>query len=618
MRWWVTLALAGCAPDVFLPEQAVVVDADEDGISDGQDCDPTDPAVGLAPLVFTDADDDGFGDDLTVSYACVPAADAVRVGGDCDDQDNTVFPGAVETCDATDQDCDGDGFDVAAADLDTWYYDGDADDEGRPDVVIRGCTPPDGFVAAGQDCDDLDPGTHPGASEVCDDGADNDCDGVPCVWGAEMTLANLPSIAGASAGGLLGSSFAIADDLDGDGVDDLIAGAPGTFVDGELGAGALVVFAVDPSDRAVSSRYVVEGAGANSRLGQTVVAAGDLDDDGFGDVLAGRPSAGTDGLVYLLGGPVRASEDVHAGALGGYFTGAVTVVRAAAADLDGDGVRDVAIGNPEYGGRHDDANRGRVAVFRGGNNRVAYSDVAELLLEGPPDGHVGERPVHSVGDVDGDGRDDLLVTTRDLGRMYLVYGLQAFPSEPWVTLDDPPNDVRIDVIEGPVFAGTAAVGADLDGNGINDLVVTDGESVGIGGVAENTVWVVRDADLASGDLDDLASVVIRSGQELAFGTAVSAGIVNGGPAVVVAANPRGNTGEVHVLYPDASWFGASQVVLDGLPTDVRVSGGATGDYIGAALDLGDLDGDGLDDLVFSSPTRSGGRGQLFFVWGTGF
>lgn len=96
---------------------------------------------------------------------------------DCDDEDASVFPGALEVCGGTDQDCDGE-VDEGATDAATWYPDADGDTFG--DGAAAGtavCRTPAGAVANALDCDDSAAGVNPAADETAYDGVDEDCDG---------------------------------------------------------------------------------------------------------------------------------------------------------------------------------------------------------------------------------------------------------------------------------------------------------------------------------------------------------------------------------------------------------------------------------------------------------
>ena len=108
-----------------------------------------------------DLDGDGFGDAV-----------------DCDDNDASIFPGAAESCDGLDQDCD-DNVDESAADADAYYPDADADGYGDPASVRYSCDALSDYVLDNTDCDDSDPDVNPAATEVCDElGVDEDCDGL--------------------------------------------------------------------------------------------------------------------------------------------------------------------------------------------------------------------------------------------------------------------------------------------------------------------------------------------------------------------------------------------------------------------------------------------------------
>ncbi len=104
---------------------------------------------------IVDADGDGW-----------PAED------DCNDEDASVFPGAEETCDGFDNDCD---EEIDEGLTETWYADADGDGHGDPDAPYTGCEQPKGHVLDDNDCDDDDDEVHPEAPERCN-GVDDDCD----------------------------------------------------------------------------------------------------------------------------------------------------------------------------------------------------------------------------------------------------------------------------------------------------------------------------------------------------------------------------------------------------------------------------------------------------------
>ncbi len=95
-------------------------------------------------------------------------------GEDCDDTDPNVHPGATETCDGVDQDCDG-TVDEDAVDAQTLHEDADGDGYGDPGSIALSCSELAGWVEDATDCDDGDAAVNPAATEVCN-GIDDDCD----------------------------------------------------------------------------------------------------------------------------------------------------------------------------------------------------------------------------------------------------------------------------------------------------------------------------------------------------------------------------------------------------------------------------------------------------------
>jgi large repetitive protein len=148
------------------PGALEVCDGKDNNCSEGVD-------EGLMSVYYADPDGDGYGMSLMTIEACDAPDGYATIDGDCDETDDTVYPGAAEVCDGVDNDCSG-GVDE---DLGSIYYaDPDGDGYGMGLVTMEACDVPDGYSAMDGDCDETDGSVYPGAAEVCD-GIDNDCSG---------------------------------------------------------------------------------------------------------------------------------------------------------------------------------------------------------------------------------------------------------------------------------------------------------------------------------------------------------------------------------------------------------------------------------------------------------
>jgi hypothetical protein len=148
-------------------------------VCDGADnnCDSnTDEASALdASVWYADSDSDSYGDSAVTVNACAMPAGFVADDTDCDDARSGDYPGADESCDSHDNDCDG-TVDEDAVDANFYYYDADGDTYGDASVYEQACSAPSGYVDNADDCDVTSATINPAATESCD-GVDNNCDG---------------------------------------------------------------------------------------------------------------------------------------------------------------------------------------------------------------------------------------------------------------------------------------------------------------------------------------------------------------------------------------------------------------------------------------------------------
>ncbi len=165
----VTTATADCNdssatvnPGVLVEDCDTTADDDCDGSTNelnGDGCE----------AYYTDGDGDGYGSGASQCWCAASGSYTAALGTDCDDAESGVHPGATETCDGVDEDCD------TTIDEGTTHYYTDGDGDGFGEDSSETCTSGGGRVSTGGDCDDVDAQAYPGAPELCD-GQQNDCD----------------------------------------------------------------------------------------------------------------------------------------------------------------------------------------------------------------------------------------------------------------------------------------------------------------------------------------------------------------------------------------------------------------------------------------------------------
>jgi len=209
-----------------------------------------------------------------------------------------------------------------------------------------------------------------------------------------------------------GTSVGTAGDVNGDGYSDVIVGAP-RYDNGHADEGAAYVYHGSVSGLSSTAAWTVESDLNNARFGHSVGTAGDVNGDGYSDVIVGAPRYDNpqfdEGRAYVYHGSATGlsttadwtAESDQVSAYFGYSVGT-------AGDVNGDGYSDVIVGAYEYTNVQTD--EGRAYVYHG--SAAGLSTTADWIAESDQGGALFGWSVGTAGDVNGDGYSDVIVGAR--------------------------------------------------------------------------------------------------------------------------------------------------------------------------------------------------------------
>ncbi|MGL1922598.1 MAG: FG-GAP-like repeat-containing protein [Hyphomicrobiales bacterium] len=413
-----------------------------------------------------------------------------------------------------------------------------------------------------------------------------------------------------------------------------------------------------------SNGFRIDGVNISDRSGKSVSNAGDLNGDGFDDIIIGATAADngpspanlSSGSGYVLFGSAdgytpNVSLSVLDGTNGFRLDGAKKDDDAgysvsSAGDVNGDGYDDIIIAAPEADHNGKANNGSSYVVFGGREGFLANKNLSTLdgsdgfRLDGVNINDQAGRQVSSAGDINDDGYDDIIIgaskadnNINGSGSSFVVFGKAGgFAAGMNLSTLDGENGFRLDGGGIADYSGVSVANAgDVNGDGYDDIII------GANGAENNSgssyvVFGNKNGYDPTLDLDNLGlngfeigGEVGAAGHDYSGGSVASAGDVNGDgydDIIIGATHADGSvdtSGNAYVIYGRFNNTDIDLSLLNGY-SGSKISGVSVGNLTGGSVSsAGDINGDGYDDIIIGAANADyNGRansGSSYVVFG---
>ncbi|MBV6478413.1 MAG: hypothetical protein HGGPFJEG_01168 [Ignavibacteria bacterium] len=374
--------------------------------------------------------------------------------------------------------------------------------------------------------------------------------------------------------------IASAGDVNNDGYDDLIIGADGN----NSNTGKVYIYLGGASMNNVPD-VTMDGEGGNHHFGIAVSSAGDVNMDGFDDVIIGAHGV-QKAYIYHGGVSMNNAYDLVLSEIAGNYG----VVVSYAGDVNGDGFSDVVVGADRY-----NSDYGRVYVYFGG---AAMNATADVIMTGENSNYLFGTYLSTAGDINKDGYSDIIIGAyaQDTGKVYVYFGGLAMNATADIIISSETPGER--------FASKVTGGNDVTGDDNPDFLVSAFS------YNFNTGRVYMFDYSLSGEI---ISDLILTGESInnSFGSSVSsAGDLNGdGYSDFIVGSPQYNSNKGRAFI----YLGG--LLLNNVP-DITLDAALTDNFFGTSVSsAGDVNNDGYSDAIVGASHHFGsgiGRAYIYF------